>query len=1361
MLNSIIEGCLLKTIGIILTTFNIIKGELYIKLNMMKKLLLCLALFMIGVAASATEVKKLTSEIAIDGHLDEDFWEINIPLNNLYGSDNTGTFGLLWDDEYFYVGVVVTDPLLVKERRQSFFEDGVEICIDGNHDRSRPFDDDNDLMFVKPISSFWIQEKNMKVEGVIHKYKTTEDGYTMEFAIPWTLMNTTPAAGKTMGFNLLVNDDDLPGDFWHFPKKLSYYGYNSDGWEYYKYPTLWGSIQLSSDEASFGQPSMHLVYPNDGPFLISGKPVTIQWVASQASQVTIEYSTDQGNSWTTLADGINAASGTYSWTPTVALDNAILRISDANDATIYDQSDEYFVVSAPLTATKNLITSSWENFKWPYYAYYPDNQSNNQVQNSCGPSSLARIIREFEFPRQGSGAHEYTDITNATWSADFGNTIYRYDRMPLVLAGDAPEQQYEEVATLMLHTAVAMNDTAIDGTNLENMSRAMSTHFNYKESQVEYMYNYTNAEWTQILMNEIDNGRTVLVEAMTLEAPGWHTSNSVAGHWYHCDGYNEDGEFHAVLGFGNYQYDGYYPIEAFTNYAYNIGILTGLEPDTGNKSLALTSLNGNETFSPDDVVDISWNSENVASLVIEYSTDSGWNWTELATVDAAAGNWAWTLPQEQSAEYMVRITDQADINVYDKSDQVFAVGQQTTTQVTFVVASLPDYTPAGDQIFIVGNFNAWNPGNAQYALSKNDDNRWEITLDGFEDGETIEFKFTRGDWGTVEVGAQGEEISNRTFTFNGDQTVQVTIHHWTDGDPGGGDDPADPIIPPYSHGFDDNSFGQIGLLNVAGAQEWQTANYGTPAPCAMISGYSGSANVANQDWMILPGFDFSSVSNQVLQFDEAINYGNAVNTQQTVLISTDYSGSGDPNQATWTTLPVANRASGSSWTFVTVDPVDLNSYSGQEKVYIAFSYTSTTSGAATWEIDNISITTQAAPNQLPQIESVSTNPSSPTPNDAFHVSATVTDSDGTIASVVLNWGLTSDNLNNPISMTNGSGDEYTTSSAIAAQSAGTTVYYQITATDDDNGSTSSEVMSQVISTGTTEIRVTFVVTSLPDYTPPGDPIYIAGNFNEWNPGNAQYALSKNDDNRWEITLDGFTDGETIEFKFTRGSWDKVEVGAQGEEISNRGFTFNGDQTVQVTIHHWADGDTQPNQAPQIASVTTNPSSPAENQPFHVSATVTDSDGTVASVVLDWGLTSGSLNNPISMTNGSGDVYTTSAAIPAQSGGNIVYYQITATDEDNSSTSSAVMSQSIPTGIAGLFTSNKVSLYPNPAKSTLHIDVEGETNFTVTVFDIHGKKMNVDTNVGQKTVDVSSLANGMYMLRLVHQDNVVMKPFVKR
>ncbi len=113
-------------------------------------------------------------------------------------------------------------------------------------------------------------------------------------------------------------------------------------------------------------------------------------------------------------------------------------------------------------------------------------------------------------------------------------------------------------------------------------------------------------------------------------------------------------------------------------------------------------------------------------------------------------------------------------------------------------------------------------------------------------------------------------------------------------------------------------------------------------------------------------------------------------------------------------------------------------------------------------VDDITWTGYSATaNNPPSITNITQDPSADvTPNNTVSVSADVTDSDGTISSVSLNWGTSSGNLGTTIAMSNGgSGDSFTTNTDIPAQVNGTTVYYAITASDNDGDETTSAEQS--------------------------------------------------------------------------------------------------------------------------------------------------------------------------------------------------------------------------------------------------------------------------------------------------------------
>ncbi|MEM9064630.1 MAG: alpha/beta hydrolase-fold protein [Planctomycetota bacterium] len=79
----------------------------------------------------------------------------------------------------------------------------------------------------------------------------------------------------------------------------------------------------------------------------------------------------------------------------------------------------------------------------------------------------------------------------------------------------------------------------------------------------------------------------------------------------------------------------------------------------------------------------------------------------------------------------------------------------------------------------------------------------------------------------------------------------------------------------------------------------------------------------------------------------------------------------------------------------------------------------------------------------------------------------------------------------------------------------------------------------------------FVVTDASGTANPDQPIHLAGNFNNWNPGDPAHRLIPTDDGRWQIQMPWPTNVQDLSFKFALGDWDRVEVDVAGEDITNR------------------------------------------------------------------------------------------------------------------------------------------------------------------------------------------------------------------
>lgn len=96
---------------------------------------------------------------------------------------------------------------------------------------------------------------------------------------------------------------------------------------------------------SIGEPSISVLSPNGGELWVLGSQQTIRWESEYLSgYVRVEYSADNGNSWTIIVDNIQD-SGELVWNVPgeTSFDN-LIRISDVDSASITDQSNSSFII---------------------------------------------------------------------------------------------------------------------------------------------------------------------------------------------------------------------------------------------------------------------------------------------------------------------------------------------------------------------------------------------------------------------------------------------------------------------------------------------------------------------------------------------------------------------------------------------------------------------------------------------------------------------------------------------------------------------------------------------------------------------------------------------------------------------------------------------------------------------------------------------------------------------------------------------------------------------------------------------------------------------------------------------------------
>ena len=114
-------------------------------------------------------------------------------------------------------------------------------------------------------------------------------------------------------------------------------------------------------------------------------------------------------------------------------------------------------------------------------------------------------------------------------------------------------------------------------------------------------------------------------------------------------------------------------------------------------------------------------------------------------------------------------------------------------------------------------------------------------------------------------------------------------------------------------------------------------------------------------------------------------------------------------------------------------------------------------------------------------------------------------------------------------------------------------------------------------------QLTIRVNDIPANTPIGEDIYVAGDFNDWNPGNSDYILEHLGGEVFEITL-SLTPGN-LKFKFTRGSWATVEGNANGGFLPDRTYNYSGGaDTLELQILSWEGNGSNSTAAPNVSVI---------------------------------------------------------------------------------------------------------------------------------------------------------------------------------
>lgn len=325
--------------------------------------------------------------------------------------------------------------------------------------------------------------------------------------------------------------------------------------------------------------SIHLVFPNGNEHFTEGvaAPHNIIWTASGISAFDVEYSTDSGSNWTSIATNITA--NFLNWAPSADYsDKCLIRVVE-NGGSVADTSDASFSIVPVHNYYAEWYTSMGEfrtvlrNDLTPITA---QNFINLAERNFYDGLVFHRVISNFMI-QDGDPNGDGT-----------GGPGYEFD---------------DEITPLLTHNAPGVLAMANAGPNTNGS---------------QYYITVAKTSWLDgdysIFGRVVDSMENVFAISKVATDANDHPLVDV--------------------------------------------VIDSIRIREFNPLLAMTYPTGSESFIEGTKVILTWESDFIADVKIEFSSDNGSNWqTIVDSIPADAGQYPWIIPSVFSNQCLIRLTD--------------------------------------------------------------------------------------------------------------------------------------------------------------------------------------------------------------------------------------------------------------------------------------------------------------------------------------------------------------------------------------------------------------------------------------------------------------------------------------------------------------------------------------------------------------------------------------------------------------------------------------------------------------------------------------------------------------------------------
>jgi len=199
------------------------------------------------------------------------------------------------------------------------------------------------------------------------------------------------------------------------------------------------------------------------------------------------------------------------------------------------------------------------------------------------------------------------------------------------------------------------------------------------------------------------------------------------------------------------------------------------------QTITLTSPNGGEEWQEGSQHNITWTSEGVTDVKIDYSTNNGVGWLSVeSSITANEGSYLWTIPNTPSTNCKVKISDALDSSPLDESDGTFTI---VATNLSPVVDDIPDQTINEGESFETINLDDYvnDPDNADNEITWTYSGNTELII-SIDVYRVVTIVLPSAEWSgseTITFTATdpngGSDNDQATFTKNSNSLIDLEI----------------------------------------------------------------------------------------------------------------------------------------------------------------------------------------------------------------------------------------------------------------------------------------------------------------------------------------------------------------------------------------------------------------------------------------------------------------------------------------------------------------------------------------------------------------------------------------------------------